>query len=99
MSKYADDAGRLVEPADAEFLARKLGADDVFDFAGVTDASAEFLHALFAGQDTATLDGRLTGAAGALDAALAAWRARAPGPVTPTGGLPTPAAAKDRSKP
>ena len=76
MAKYADDTGRLADPDDAAFLARKLASDDRFDFAGVSDVVPAFLDALFVGLTPTTLEGRVTGLGDALTVALEAWATR-----------------------
>ena len=91
MSKYADESGRLVDPTDAQFIARKLEPEDVLDFAGVADVSTEFLDGLLAGAAPTTLGARVVGAAGATATAIGSWAGRlGTAPSPPRTGEPSP---------
>jgi len=79
MSKYADDDGGLRNAEDAEFLRRKVKADDAFDFAGVRSVTPAFLDALFRGIAPESLVESFAGVEGAVDEALSAWLSRSAG--------------------
>jgi ATP-dependent helicase YprA (DUF1998 family) len=73
LGKYVNDDSRLTDESDAAFLKRKLEPDVVIDFTGVVDVSATFLDVLFEGESPESIGDRVTGGAGAVDSALAAW--------------------------
>lgn len=79
LADFVDD-GRLVEVEDAEFFARKLGQDDVLDFAEIREVSPAYLDALLAGHSIESLDGRIVGVTGDVDRALADWAERQAAP-------------------
>ena len=76
---YAND-GHLAELDDARFFSNKFGHDDKLDFEGITNVTEEYLDLLLENQSIETLDGRILGAAGAVDAALAKWADRQSSP-------------------
>lgn len=82
LAKYTNDEGRLEDASDAEFWARKVTAETVFDFADVVSVSAAYLAALFVDQTPETLDARVVHANASVTEALVAWTEGA-APVKP----------------
>lgn len=91
MSKYAEE-GVLSDPSDAEFLRRKLKADDLLDFEGVCSVSPAFLEALLDGRGRGTLESLFVGATGSVADTLATWLAA--GTATPSSTAATPRSAQ-----
>ncbi|MEO7329897.1 MAG: DEAD/DEAH box helicase, partial [Minicystis sp.] len=83
LGRYADDDGRLSDVVDAELVRRKISAETLLDFTGVTGVSAAFLDVLLEGESPESIGDRLAGLCKAIDEALAQWVDRRSRPVTP----------------
>ncbi len=72
LRKYAEE-GVLSDVDDADFLARKLGAEARLDFSNIESVTADFLDHLLDGQALESLDGRIIGQEGSVEKELIAW--------------------------
>jgi len=75
LAEYANE-GKLTEIDDAVFFAGKFGPQDQLDFSGVQSVGADYLAVLLGAHTVESLDGRIVGAVGSVDQALAEWAAR-----------------------
>lgn len=75
LNDFSDD-GVLNEIETAEFLAKKLGADNRLDFSDISSISREFVDALLEGQTLEGLDGRILGLSDLISHALEEWVVR-----------------------
>lgn len=84
LNDFTED-GVLSEIETAEFLAKKFGTENRFDFSEIKSVSPAFIDALFDKQKIEDLDGRIIGLSDEISQALEGWiqRQKIPVPSTP----------------
>lgn len=74
MRNYATDDGRLVDLVDAEFFARRVGAETEIDLTGITSITPEFLKTFLSGVAPASFSGQIRTDSPTVEALVVAWR-------------------------
>ncbi len=76
MRNYATDDGRLVDPIDAEFLARRVGEETDIDLSGLVDIAPSYLKLLLANVTPESYQGHFTTDSPVIEALVCNWRGK-----------------------